>query len=93
VINDDEEYNKVLDKLRAEVRDGRLFIDVSSLVLVNESFAAFLIDNQEQLNDQSYWAMASVVEMWRSIYDTLTNRHAAELVPDDLEGLTEPPDD
>lgn len=93
MINNDEEYNKVLDKLYAEVKDGRLMIDVSSLVLVNESFAAFLIENQGDLNESSFWAMASVVEMWRGIYDTLTSRYAADLVPDDLEGLTDPPDE
>jgi hypothetical protein len=93
MISDDEEYNKVLDKLHTEVRDGRLYIDVTSLILVNESFASFILENQDELNEQSFWAMASVVEMWRGIYDTLSSRHAAEMVPDSLEGLTDPTDE
>jgi hypothetical protein len=93
MINNDPEYNKVLDKLHTEVRDGRLYIDVTSLILINESFASFIMDNQEEMNEQSFWAMASVVEMWRGIYDTLSSRYAADLVPDNAEGLTEDTDD
>jgi len=91
MLSDDPEYNKILDKLVVEVRDGHLYVDVSSLILINESFAAFLIENQEEINEQSFWAMASVVEMWRGVYDNLSYRHAGEIVPDDLEGLTDPP--
>ena len=88
VIIDDEEYNKILNKFKVEVTgEGHVMIDMASLIMLNESLAHFIIENKEIMDEDQFWAIAATIEMYRNIYDTLSDRLAAEVVPDDLSGL------
>lgn len=87
MIIDDEDYNRVLDKLNVMTSDGHLFIDVSSLVMVNESIINMVLENQHHFTEEQIMSMGSILETYKSMFDTLTNRHVSELVPDDLSDL------
>lgn len=90
MIIDDDEYDNILDKFNVEVNgDGHVMIDMASLIIINESLANFIMENKERMDEHQFWAVAATIEMYRNIYDTLSARHAAEVVPDDLSGLDE----
>lgn len=89
VIIDDPAYHAILDQLNVITKDDHLYIDVSSLVMVNESIIGYVIANRDNLTEDQYWSMASILESYKAMLDTLTNKYAKELVPDDVSELTD----
>lgn len=87
MIFHDKDALAIIERLDSIVVDGRVYLAVDSLKLVNDSLAESIINAAEHLTQDEFWSMASVVEMYTGVIDTLTANNAAEMVPDDLSGF------
>lgn len=89
MIIDDEAYHAILDRFDVIVAGGTVYMSIDSLKIVNDSLTESIVAAAPHLSPEQFWGMASVIEMYNGMFDTLLSRNAAEMVPDDLSDFHE----
>jgi hypothetical protein len=89
VIVNDPEYREALGDLSTIVENGQIYLALNDLNGVASYLATMIREsiNNGDMTEENALAAWQVLNVHVSLYDTLTDEFAGEVVPDTIEGL------
>lgn len=87
MIDKSPEFAAALATVDSKVIDGHVFVDIETIIDLNDGLAYGIIYKSGRLDPMAANGMTFVMGLYKSIYEALVLRHAADVVPDDLGGL------